>query len=191
MAKQNSQKSQKPSQKGSQQKPKTLSKKEKDNLIAERTKELNELSIEDFNARFKSQIGRPVEELDDRNLLTEELASFEVKADLEAQKEKGTSAKSGDKGKLASGQIEVTDSEGKTYQVGKPGENDYIVKQWNERDMNGGMVVVPNTIVVQTYNKAIFDKMVESDFWNNSQMNYEVLQEPASGTDTDTDEDDE
>jgi hypothetical protein len=81
--------------------------------------------------------------------------------------------------KQRQGMVTVTDSEGKAWQIGEPGPNDYVVKQWAERFENGGVFKVPNTAQVQTYNAEMYEKMIEDNYFEEANMGYEVIQEPS------------
>jgi hypothetical protein len=44
--------------------------------------------------------------------------------------------------------------------------------------MNGGVVEVPNTRTLQTYDPVFFERMLKENFFSESQMKYEIKHDP-------------
>jgi hypothetical protein len=53
-----------------------------------------------------------------------------------------------------------------------------IVEQWEVAQLNGGLVEVPNTRMVQTYEPMFFERMLKENFFSESSWKYEIKHDP-------------
>ena len=66
----------------------------------------------------------------------------------------------------------------KKYPIKKDWKDKVIVRQVKVDTLNGGMVEVPNTASVQTYDKDQYNSFVDNKFFTDSKMKVEVLHMP-------------
>jgi hypothetical protein len=53
-----------------------------------------------------------------------------------------------------------------------------IVEQWEVAQLNGGLVEVPNTRMIQTYDPIFFQKMIKDNFFSETSWKYEIKHDP-------------
>lgn len=66
----------------------------------------------------------------------------------------------------------------KQYPIKKDWKDKVIVRQVNVTELNGGMIEVPNTEALQTYDKPYYETMVKNNFFTDSKMKVDVLHMP-------------
>lgn len=66
----------------------------------------------------------------------------------------------------------------KKFPIRKDWKDKVIVRQVNVTELNGGMIEVPNTEAVQTYDKDFYETMVKNNFFSDSKMKVDILHMP-------------
>jgi hypothetical protein len=66
----------------------------------------------------------------------------------------------------------------KQYPIASVNKDQVVVRQVNVQLLNGGMVEVPNTMAIQTYNPKIYDQLLKNNFFGESKIKVEVLHDP-------------
>jgi hypothetical protein len=140
-------------------------------LVPSRIKELNGLSDTELKERYVATFAKDPEEATTRDQMVAAINDAAPKPpppviDPEETEEQG-------------GKIYGNKDKQKRYPIDETWKKKVIVRQVKVEANNGGMVEVPNTEQVQTYDPVYYDTLIKNNFFGESKMKVEVLHQPA------------
>jgi hypothetical protein len=143
-----------------------------------RRKFLEDLSDADLDDLYFSTFGKDPDEILDAKTKIDQIESQlpEPPKTVPAELQKTDAQRKAER-KRAGKTLFKSSETGKEFELSGDLSGHMVVRQVSVRQDNGGMYEVPNTETVQSYRPEVFEDMMERNFFSESQLKIEILQD--------------
>jgi hypothetical protein len=138
-----------------------------------REEELRKLSRKELTARYLATYQKDADpEATDEDLVTDILAAS---PEPPATRMPATGAEETEK---VRGTKKVKNKAGQEFEITPDLQDKVVIWQEQVQMLNGGLVGIPNTDMLQSYDPAYFTKLLKDNFFGESKMRIEILHDP-------------